>query len=93
MSSRIITPNKKTPDQIKTIVVNSFKPGDKIHISKNNRIPIINEPATFKGAFNHLITIEAAINNTMRIFSITYTDLYTGNTVIHELSDQLEVNV
>ncbi|HEY8445169.1 MAG TPA: hypothetical protein VIK94_03450 [Bacilli bacterium] len=75
-----------TPEEIKEIIVNSLKPGDTIHITKKSRKPINNHPATFKGAYNHFIMIEALVNDSyLATFTITYSDLFTGDTIIHEL--------
>jgi hypothetical protein len=90
--SSIIPNTKITPDQIKTVILNLFKPGDQIHICKKSRKPIVDAPAIFISAYNHFITIEADINDSMQTFTVTYSDLYTGDTVINELADKLEVN-
>ena len=81
---------KLTPDQIKSFILKSFKPGDKMHITKKSKDSISNEPVTFKSAFNHFITVEVNVNKYLRTYTITYSDLYTGNTVIQELLDRLE---
>lgn len=79
-----------TLDQIKEIVKTSFNEGDTIHISKKCRIPIVNAPAIFKDAYNHFIRIEAFINNvTWETYTITYSELFTGDITIHELDDKM----
>lgn len=78
-----------TPDKIKEVIINSLKTGDKIHISKKSRKPINKCPAIFKNAYNHFIIIETLVNeNYKETNTISYSELYTGDTVIHELIDQ-----
>ena len=80
------------PEDIREIIENHFQLEDRIHISKKRRSPIIKAPAIFKGAYNHFIRIKANINETYwETFTISYSELYTGETVIHELIDKLQL--
>lgn len=77
-----------SPDELKELIENSFKSGDKIHISKKSRKKLHEAPAVFKGIYNHFIRIEAPLNDVYNtIYTISFSDLYTGDTVIHELLD------
>ena len=85
------TSSKITLEEIKSAVMNSLNAGDKIHISKKSRVPIIKAPAVFKGAYNHFIRIEAHVNSTIwETFTISYSELFIGDAVIHELDDLLQ---
>lgn len=80
-----------TPEQIKEIVMSSLKTGDKIHITKKSRNPINNAPAIVKGVYNHFIGIESYVNKTCCLnFTISYSNLYTEDVIIHELTDKIE---
>lgn len=82
--------SKFSHDEIKEAVINSLNKGDKIHISKKSRVPIVNAPAIFKGAYNHFIRVEANINNVIwETYTISYSELFIGDTVIHELDDMI----
>jgi hypothetical protein len=68
----------------------TFHNGDVIHVSKKGRVPIDNSPAVFKGAYNHFIRIEAHVNNIVwETFTISYSELLIGDTVIHEIEDEV----
>ncbi|HHU55093.1 MAG TPA: hypothetical protein GXZ48_00185 [Acholeplasmataceae bacterium] len=79
-----------TPEKIKEVIKSSLKAGDRIHITKKSRKPINNCPAIFKSAYNHFIIIETRVNdNYKETNTISYSELYTGEIVIHELFDKL----
>lgn len=82
---------KMSMEQIKDIVFESLTSGDKIHVTKKSRSPINDALATFKGAYNHFLCIEAYVNNScLQNFTISYSELFTGETIIHELSDKFD---
>lgn len=75
-----------SPDELKQILEDSLKEGDKIHLSNKNRKKLNGTPAVFRGIYNHFIRIETKINELYNtIHTISFSDIYTGNTVIHEL--------
>jgi hypothetical protein len=79
-------------EQIRELIFSSFKIDDKIHISKKRRLPIVNSPAIFKGAYNHFVMIQTHVNESYwETFTISYSELFTGDTIIHELSDLLQI--
>lgn len=80
----------RTSILIKDLIMTTFQNGDVIHISKKGRTPINNSPAIFKGAYNHFIRIEAHVNNIVwETFTISYSELYIGDTIIHELENEI----
>lgn len=75
-------------EELKKLIESSFKSGDKIHVSKKTRKKLHSVPAVYKGMYNRFIRIEAPLNEVYNtIYTISLSDLYTGNTVIHELVD------
>lgn len=77
-----------SPEELKNIIETSFKSGDRIHVSKKTRKKLHSVPAVFKGLYNRFVRIEAPLNEVYNtIYTISISDLYTGNTVIHELVD------
>lgn len=77
-----------SPEELKNIIETSFKSGDRIHVSKKTRKKLHSVSAVFKGLYNRFVRIEAPLNEVYNtIYTISISDLYTGNTVIHELVD------
>ena len=80
-----------SPDELRDLIESSFKSGDKIHVSKKSRKKLHEAPAVFKGIYNHFIRLEAPLNEMYNtIYTISLSDLYTGDTVIHELLDLIK---
>ena len=80
-----------SPEELKELIETSFALGDKIHVSKKTKKKLFAAPAVFKGMYNHFIRIEKPVNelyNTM--YTISFSDIYTGDTVIHELMDLIK---
>lgn len=81
-----------SPEELKKLIESSFKSGDKIHVSRKTRKKLHSVPAVYKGMYNRFIRIEAPLNEVYNtIYTISLSDLYTGNTVIHELVDIIKV--
>ncbi len=83
--------NQITHDELKHILEDSLKNGDKIHLSNKNRKQLNSTPAVFRGIYNHFIRIETRINELYNtIHTISFSDIFTGITVIHELDDLIK---
>ena len=77
-----------SPQELKTLIETNFKDGDQIHISTKVKKKLYSVPAIFKGIYNRFIRIETPLNEQYNtINTISLSDLYIGNTIIHELID------